>query len=108
MTDWTSALFRDMHLVPVGQQKSDGKPEPHCCRFDFPPQMGAWRRKMWDACADAARKSMDILERRGRPDEGIMVMLSLEDQICVIDVLRPNAILYFRPTRTGRVCKGSL
>jgi hypothetical protein len=79
MTDWVTALFRGMHVVSFGQQKSDGKPVPHCWRLDFPPHVGACRRKMCEACvvvarADARRKYADILERRGRFDKGAMAI----------------------------------
>jgi hypothetical protein len=30
MTDLTSSPFKDMHVEPEGQQKSDGKLLPHC------------------------------------------------------------------------------
>jgi hypothetical protein len=80
MTDWVIALLRGIHAVSFGQQKSDGKPAPHCWRLDFPPHVGACRRKMWDACVvvasiDARKKHADILERRGRLDRGAMMVV---------------------------------
>jgi hypothetical protein len=76
MTDWTPALLRELHLEPVGQQKSEGKPDPHCCRFGFPPHVGACRSEMCDACAvaAAARSRIDILDKRWRTVNGAMVV----------------------------------
>ena len=79
MTDCTDALLRDMHAVSFGQQKSDGKPVPHCCRLDLPPHVGACRRKMCDACAvaiaDETRNRMETLERRGSADDRAILIL---------------------------------
>jgi hypothetical protein len=89
MTDWTEALLRDMHDVPAGQQKSVGKPLPHCCRFALPPHTGACRAKMCDGCAvvNAAesRKRVDILERRGKTDVGA-IRIAVREILDVADV----------------------
>jgi hypothetical protein len=79
MTDWTPALLRELHFEPVGQQKSEGNPDPHCWRLGFPPQVDACRREMCDACdvtasADATRSRVDILERRWKTDDGDMAV----------------------------------
>jgi hypothetical protein len=70
MTDCTSALFNDMHVESVGQQKSEGKLLPHCCRPWTPPHVCACRAKRLDAwvdvMTDVKRKkadSLDSLER---------------------------------------------
>lgn len=70
MTDWTSALFNDMHVESVGQQKSDGKLPPHCCRPWTPPHVCACRGKRLDAwvdvMADVRRKKRGILDSLGK------------------------------------------
>jgi hypothetical protein len=67
MTDWTSILLRDMQVESWGQQKSEGKPVPHCWRFWAPPHVDAWRAKRAEAWAVAAmRKKRKTLESRMR------------------------------------------
>lgn len=77
MTDCTDVPLRGMQVVSFGQQKSDGKPVPHCCRLALPPHVGACRAKMYDACAGATAditvQRRDILESRGKTEAGVMV-----------------------------------
>ena len=41
MTDCMSPPLRAMHVESLGQQKEDGKSDPHCCRSAFPPHVSA-------------------------------------------------------------------
>jgi hypothetical protein len=77
MTDCTSALFKDMQVLSLGQQKSDGKLLPHCCRPCTPPQVCACRRKrfdVWiDVTVDASRQKTDILDNLEKVEDLIVV-----------------------------------
>jgi hypothetical protein len=55
-----------MQVESFGQQKSEGKLPPHCCRPSTPPHVCACRRKRLDACVDvitdAKKKKAEILD----------------------------------------------
>jgi len=55
-----------MQVESFGQQKSEGKLPPHCCRPSTPPHVCACRKKRPDACVDvitdAKKKKADILD----------------------------------------------
>jgi hypothetical protein len=78
MIDCTAVPLRGMQVVSFGQQKSDGKPVPHCCRLALPPHVGACREKIYDASAgaiaDIRTQRRDILESRGRTEAGAMAI----------------------------------
>lgn len=79
MTDCTSPLLKDMHVESVGQQKSEGKLPPHCCRPETPPHVCACLRKRLDACvdviADVRRRRTDILDSLGKRMEDLMAVV---------------------------------
>lgn len=67
-----------MQVESLGQQKEEGKSDPHCWRPALPPHVSAWRRKRLDACAvgmrDRKRQARDILESLGEGVTGAMVV----------------------------------
>lgn len=73
-----------MHVESVGQQKSDGKLPPHCCKPWTPPHVCAWRRKRVDAwvdvIAEVRRKRTDSMDSvEGFVEEVMMKTCACKD-----------------------------
>lgn len=75
MTDWMELVLRDMQDVSFGQQKEEGKLDPHCWRLSIPPHVGACRGRRKEAWAmdEAKRANKDILESLGSGAAGCIL-----------------------------------
>jgi hypothetical protein len=54
--------FNAKQCVPVGQQKSDGKERPHCCKALFPPHVAALSERVFPASGSNSSDVHNALE----------------------------------------------
>jgi hypothetical protein len=63
MAEIAMVLLIGRHWRSIGQQKSDGKDDPHCLRLEFPPHVSARgiRPTTWAADTAVARARAEVM-----------------------------------------------
>ena len=91
------SVFSRRQVVDCGQQKSDGKEEPHCARRESPPHVALVSRDSWKvACSGIQSRSRllsteaDILSAREAAGNAICRIVIMQHTCCRRDGILPE------------------